>query len=332
MIPFLRFSRLSILLCALGGLPAWSDQTFVGEDATALLGNFVKEQQNAQDTLRSLSFEMREIWTYYEPDGTREWNTQHTQFEKGEWRRIERDRTFEERVSDPPKITKEHGILVLNAQYLAQWYERSAAAYMYEHSAIDLKSKRVREALHSFNPRDFRLYAFGNGINSLAQIHDAALNGADVTVEIENRQDERELFEIKVFHKTHQICTILLAPLAGYFVTHGEVYDEEGRISFEYTVVPREVDPGRWFPLKWEQSDYRYDDGAAILEGHSLNTVEDVQLNPHLDDELFTWRSLPRRTAVPFFRTDIVGQIDVLEVIGNELVPSEFAGGIKDTE
>ena len=105
-------------------------------------------------------------------------------------------------------------------------------------------------------------------------------------------------------------------PAKGYMATHGwfrKLTQTEGKMN-ELTVKPVEVLPGVWFPSESSTTIYYGppDPNTGEQQGQRTTfTVVDLKLEPSIDPDHFTWKSLSLSPNTPFLRQDSDGNFSM---------------------
>jgi len=302
-----------------------------GEEAVHWLGAVVAEQEKYLAAITTFSFTMNERWTTrldeLARDGINEWNMEHRQFEKGPWLRVERSGTAPASFDGGKRtIISKVECLVMNDRYVAQAHTPSAAAYLREHASIDALPPQSRDALSVFDARGPRRHGFGNGNDSLAQILRSAQTRKDLRLRVDRVAGPDRLYSLRAFYKKSLIFEMVLDGEHGFLATETRRYGPDGFLNEEIALVPAEIMPGMWFPKEWRRM--TYDVEAKPTERRviqtTFNEITSIEVNPDLDDALFTWQTMPLGPAVQMFRHDVAGEFQIMDIVDGELVPEEL--------
>lgn len=296
-----------------------------GEEAVDWLGAAVAEQEAHLARITSLSFSVTERGMRREGRRVHERKMDHREFEKGAWIRIERSGTIPENLGRGRRRSVfRTESLVLNDRYLAQAHPPSTVAYLREHSSIDAMPQQSRDALHAFDAQGPRRHGFGNGHDSLVQIHRTAQTQKYFELRVERVPGPERLFSLKCSHRKSPMFEMTLDGDRGYLVLETSHYGPGGFLSEKIAVTPGEIAPGLWFPREWTRTTYdpiESKPGVSYPVQTTFNDITSIEINPELDDALFTWQTMPLGPAVEISRYDAAGEFQTFDIVHGELVP-----------
>ncbi len=296
-----------------------------GMDAVDWLGVAVAEQEAYLARITSLSFTMTERGMRREGRRVHERKMDHKEFEKGAWIRIERSGTIPENLGRGRRRSVfRTESLALNDRYLAQAHPPSTVAYLREHSSIDAMPRQSRDALNAFDAQGPRRHGFGNGHDSLAQVYRNAQTQKYLQLRVERVPGPERLFSLKCFHRKSPLFEMTLDGDRGYLVLETSHYGPGGFLSEKIAVTPAEIAPGLWFPREWTRTTYdpiESTPGVSYPVQTTFNDITSIEINPELDDALFTWQTMPLGPAVQISRYDVAGDFQTFDIVNGELVP-----------
>jgi hypothetical protein len=218
--------------------------------------------------------------------------------------------------------------LVLNDHYLARVHPPSTAAYLREHSSIETMPEQSTGALKAFDAQGSRRYGFGNGHNTLAQIYRNMQTQDHLQLRVKRMPGPEQLYALRFFYRKTVLFEMILDGNRGFLTLEATHYGPGGFLSEKIAVTPTEIAPGLWFPREWTRTTYDpllNKPGASHPALTTFYDITDIELNPELDDSLFTWQTLPLGPAVKISYCDIAGMLQTFDIINGELVPERSA-------
>ena len=225
---------------------------------------------------------------------------------------------------------------VWNDEYFATWLKDTVLAHIFEFDNIDGLPKHLRAKMGVVGAFPERRYGYGNGKDTLSKVGSLDPKSYPSKFEAERSTDsdgyphytlKAWMIDRVVYSRPTWVLTV--DPAKGYLVTQG-IYQfadlKVGKLS-EYSVTPREISPGIWYPVQWDVTDYGNIDtitGEQPVAKISKYSMIDIEVPPAIDPQRFTWKSLSLPSETKFIRYDSSGESMPMKQVNGELVPNEL--------
>ncbi len=328
-----RRHGMALLICAAMLLPSLScygkngagTGFWGGKRAVEWLGTAVAEQETYLARLTSLSMTMTERGIRRDGRRIHERNLDHTEYEKGPCLRIERSGTVPENLGRGRRGSVYRSeSLVLNHQYLARAHPPGTVAFLREHSSIETMSEQSSGTLKAFEAQGPRRYGFGNGHDTLAQIYRRLQTEDQLRLRVKRLPGPENLYALHFSYRKNPLFEMVLDGNHGFLTLEATHYGPGGFLSEKISVTSAEIAPGLSFPSKWARTTFDpliHKPGASHPTVTTFYDITEIELNPELDDSLFTWQTLPLGPAGKISYYDSTGRLQTFDIVDGELLP-----------
>ncbi|MBI4557481.1 MAG: hypothetical protein HY706_07860 [Candidatus Hydrogenedentes bacterium] len=229
---------------------------------------------------------------------------------------------------------------VWNEQGVLRYPFGTGAGYLWEYRSPETMSKVAAEQILLPSPWMHLTFALGTGRDDgrnegLKIVLDAVEDGK-VKAEVIRDQaaGPQSPYSIKVWRNDsmnkYPVEEFNIEPTMGYFSTGGRDRDpESGFVWKEWSVQLKEIEPGIWFPMKFEEKHFEKGLGGADTrkpDSYHEYEVTRVEVNPEVPDGQFEWTAAGIPPGIEVFRTDADGEFEVMLLVNGELVPKALVG------
>jgi hypothetical protein len=251
----------------------------------------------------------------------------------GQLVRVERH-TQETTTGSQPYTRSNHAFFVKNNDYVATWAMGesgiSIPLHVSEHDSLDRMTKNsIGHTEAALGGANLLPFAFGTGwcFHELTTFREVVENSepSDKWTATRELRGGKEVFVVRCLAQRSQgdspRVEAVIDPSQGFLTTSFELRERaDGQPDqvFSYTLVPKEVGSGIWFPVELELHSFMGNADSSSDAELSI-IVRDVKVDEMIPNELFSWESLgyPGGEA---FRIDKEGRTYLMVAKGNRLV------------
>jgi hypothetical protein len=296
------------------------------DDGRALYMLIAAEQQKSLDKLPPLRWSSFQSTKVLSPGHEREHTNERRMIRKENcawseikvcWRRRDGKPGWEEAIR----------VVLWNDRYVAEWPARgSPLAYIWEYDSLENMSEAARRAKEGTGIRPELRCAYGEMSMTLAEFANDARTSS-FRYEVTREGEPRDRYLVKAFwaNQPHPRVELTVDPKRGFMITKRVMRDGiAGWTMQEISVEGREILPGVWFPVRWDETGYSEPDSRtgkqAITRIHHFEIIE-VEPNPDIPDSQFEWPALDLEATTEVWRYDVSGEREAMRISNSELVP-----------
>ncbi len=302
---------IAIMACLVLAVPAVAIANPADQGSLQQLSALAASQRESLAKIKSYEITITEHTTYNSNDEgfqpfTR--TTEHHECTRGQDSRVERTEHTVSKGKNGEHANDDQWRMVVNDRYLADWLVGTRGAFVWHCDSPAVAQPSSSAQAVRENSRSPIRYGFGDKDGLLTDLYNKALEHQVANLCVSKNQS---LYVIKYADIKNASAEELTVDSAkGYLITHS-VYSQNGLVSREMSVEPKEVEPGVWFPSVWEVTEYniraKVADKPAVVE-HSRNELQSVKINPHFSDDTFTLKALKLGPSVRIAYQDPTGK------------------------